>query len=147
MRTLRLIAVALLVLFFVPVPAVSYPDQGRARTDREQAEAARRAAEAGTAASHIGPSCLPAPLPAVPIPPVYTLNTAWFDDAFRLDIWRQPCADGTPDYPLLMRITPLGSVPFVCSASFTILQAFQQFDVKLRRRLPSIDGLRHLLVI
>jgi hypothetical protein len=101
------------------------------RLSFELSEAERRAREVPSAASHIGPACLPDPLPAVPLPPVYTFTAARSDETMRLEFFRRPCANGQPNAPLLVRVTPLSGHPFVCSSSFTVIQNAAQYDVRL----------------
>ena len=76
-----------------------------------------------------GTGCLPAPLPAVPTAPVFTLNVQRAGEQSHFDVWRQPCPGGGSI--VLLRVTPLTSGAFICDLSFTIVQGASQFDVLL----------------
>jgi hypothetical protein len=83
---------------------------------------------AGEAAISAG--CLPSPLPAVPVEPVFTLDTVASDgDMAHLDIWRHTCLDATGSV-VLVRVTPTSLAPFVCSG-FDVVQAGAQHTVFL----------------
>ena len=69
------------------------------RLSFEHNEAERRAREVPSTASHIGPACLPDPLPTVPLPPVYTFTAAWFDDTMRLEFFGDRAPTGSPMRP------------------------------------------------
>jgi hypothetical protein len=96
---------------------------------REQAEAVAHDQASINAA--ISPTCLPAPLPSSPRPPVFTIQAASFGEPLRFDVWREPCKDNSGLIVPLIRATPLSSTPFVCSSSFTVIQAGTQYDIRL----------------
>ena len=79
----------------------------------------------------IPPTCLPAPLPSSPRPPVFTMQAARFGEQLRFDVWREPCRDNSGLIVPLLRVTPLSGSPFVCSSSFTVIQAGIQYDIRL----------------
>jgi hypothetical protein len=77
-------------------------------------------------------SCLPTPLPAIPIAPTFAINLLLFDSNTLATIWRQPCADGSGEVAVLLRLTPVTAVPTqVCSTRATIFQAGIQRNGRL----------------
>jgi len=87
-------------------------------------------------------ACLPATLPSTPVPPVVSRDVVWGftgTDRMRLDVWRQPCQDGSGSYPLI-RVTPQSSGPFLCYLDFTIVQSDTEFDVWLTPAVSSTAG-------
>jgi hypothetical protein len=96
---------------------------------REQAEAV--AHDQASINATISPTCLPAPLPSSPRPPVFTMQAASFREPLRFDVWREPCKDNSGLIVPLIRATPLSSTPFVCSSAFTVIQAGTQYDIQL----------------
>jgi hypothetical protein len=93
---------------------------------REQAEAV--AHDQASINAVIPPTCLPAPLPSSPRPPVFTMQAAWFGEQLRFDVWREPCKDNSGLIVPLLRATPLSGTPFVCSPLFTVIQAGIQYN-------------------
>ena len=68
----------------------------------------------------VSPGCVPAPLPATPGAPAVGLDAVNFSERMHLDVWRQPCLDGSGTV-VLMRATPTPGA-FLCSGDFTLLQ-------------------------
>ena len=67
-------------------------------------------------------TCLPDPPSAVPVQPVFTLDTVAFDGGkTHLDIWRQPCLGDTGSV-VLVRVTPTNPATSICWTDFTITQ-------------------------
>jgi hypothetical protein len=96
---------------------------------REQAEAVARDQASINAA--ITPTCLPAPLPSSPRPPIFSMQAASFREQLRFDVWREPCQDNSGLIVPLLRATPLSGTPFMCSSAFTVIQAGIQYDIRL----------------
>ena len=96
---------------------------------REQAEALSQ--DQPHTLTQIPPTCLPAPLPSSPRPPVFTVQAAWFGEQLRFDVWREPCTDNSGRIVPLLRATPVSGTPFVCSSSFTVIQAGIQYRIRL----------------
>jgi hypothetical protein len=94
----------------------------------------------------ISAGCLPGGLPATPGPDAVGRAFAWFDEVFRGDVWRVACADNPNQIALLLRITPLNSTPFICSSSFTLVQAGQQIDPVILQTPSSSSFCTDLLV-
>src|SRR5215510_9731790 len=69
----------------------------------------------------ISPGCPPNPLPATPASPAAALDTVNFGEGMHVDVWRQPCLDGSSSV-VLMRVAPTTAVPFLCSGDLTLLQ-------------------------
>lgn len=70
-------------------------------------------------------TCIPQPLPATPLQPTFTMNVlegGSVPEASSLVLWRQPCQDGSGQTAVLVRISPVTTGPFVCSASVIIIQ-------------------------
>lgn len=120
-------------LFLVVLPAFSQMSMRQELIDeharREHAEAVTHDEASTTAA--IPPTCMPAPLPSSPRPPVFTMQAAWFGEQLRFDVWREPCVDNSGLIVPLLRATPLSGTPFVCSSSFTAIQAGIQYGIRL----------------
>lgn len=74
-------------------------------------------------------TCLPAPFPSTPQAPVFSLDlTDSLSTAHvHLDLWRQPCADGSGQTVALTRLTPLSTAPTICDFSLFLVQGDQQF--------------------
>lgn len=81
-------------------------------------------------AAPISPGCLPNPLPAEPVPPAVALDTDSFGERMRVDIWRQPCLDGSGT-ALLMRAAPSTAAPLLCSGDFTLRQGGLRYNAVL----------------
>ena len=79
----------------------------------------------------ISPGCLPTPLPTLPVPPVFTLDTNDVaSNKAHVEIWRHPCLDGFGSV-VLIRATPISPAPDVCYFDFSVVQAGTQFRVDL----------------
>ena len=76
-----------------------------------------------------GTGCLAAPLPATPLPPVFSLNAQRGSEQSHFDLWRQSCPGGGSI--VLLRVTPITPGPFICDLSFTLVQGTSQFDIIL----------------
>jgi hypothetical protein len=100
------------------------------------------AGEAGA----ISAGCLSGGFPATPGPDAVGRSFAWFDELFRGDVWRVACADDPNQVAILFRVVPQGSSPFVCSASFDIIQGGQQIGPILRQTPSSSSFCNDLLV-
>jgi hypothetical protein len=96
---------------------------------REHAET--RSQDQPIASALIPPTSLPAPLPSSLRPPVFTMQAARFGEQLRFDVWREPCIDNSGLIVPLIRATPLSGTPFVCSSSFTVIQAGIQYRIRL----------------
>src|ERR1043165_9957741 len=74
-------------------------------------------------AEALSSSCLPGPFPATPQAPTFGLDlTSVFGDAHaHLDLWRQPCTDGSGEAVALARITPISTNPSLCEFDLVIL--------------------------
>lgn len=75
-------------------------------------------------------SCVPVLPPSgnTTAEPAFTTYASWADrgstpDQFHLAVWHLAC-DGT----LVVRVTPVKGVPFICSPAFVVLQGGRQFD-------------------
>ena len=91
-----------------------------------------------------GTGCLPAPLPATPVPPVFSRTVSRGNDLSQLDLWRQPCPAG--GWIVLLRVTPITSGPFICDLSFAIVQGPAQYDVLLTDQNETFGFCNNLLV-
>jgi hypothetical protein len=76
-----------------------------------------------------GTGCLAAPLPATPLPPVFSLNVQRGGEPSHFDLWRQSCPGGGSI--VLLRVTPITPGSFICDLSFTLVQGASQFDILL----------------
>lgn len=76
-------------------------------------------------------TCLPTPLPQEVGSPSYVLEDTEGSDQLRLELWRQPCLDGSGILVPLMRITPTKGTPIVCA--FDVVQDGLQFDARSGR--------------
>jgi hypothetical protein len=67
-------------------------------------------------------TCLPDPPSAVPVQPVFTLDTVAFDGGkTHLDIWRQPCLGDTGSV-VLVRVTPTNPATSIGCTDLTLTQ-------------------------
>src|SRR5215831_7411784 len=66
-------------------------------------------------------TCLPAQLPINPGTPNYSVTLDVLGERMLMVFWREVCVDGT-GVALLMKATPLVGSPFLCSATFTVIQ-------------------------
>lgn len=76
---------------------------------------------AGPAAA-LSPTCQPNVFQATPQPPIVQAVVQFLLERTLLELWRQPCADGSGGTVVLLRATPLTPTAQVCSASFSINQ-------------------------
>jgi hypothetical protein len=97
-------------------------------------------------AAAISAGCLPGGFPTTPGSDAVGRFFAWFDEVFRGDVWRVPCADNPNQVALLLRITQQNSSPFICSSSFTLVQAGQQIDPVIQQTPSSGSFCTDLLV-
>jgi hypothetical protein len=86
---------------------------------------------ATVAEAEVPPTCLPT-LPTAPGSPLFALDVAADDDHIHLEIWRQPCQDGSGQLAVLIRATPTSAEPFLSGAFFTIVQGGVQTKGRLR---------------
>jgi hypothetical protein len=87
---------------------------------------------AATGAEALPQSCLSAPFPATPQSPIYALDLVGLDgDRSHLELWRQPCADGSGQTAALARITPISVAPIVCSFDLVLVQDSIQIGGRL----------------
>jgi hypothetical protein len=86
---------------------------------------------ATVAEAEVPPTCLPT-LPTSPSAPLFTLDVAADDDHIHLEIWRQPCPDGSGRLAVLIRATPTSTVPYLAGGFFTIVQGGVQIKGRLR---------------
>jgi hypothetical protein len=123
----------MLAIFFLVLPGFSQPSMRQELIDeharREHAET--HSPDQPIASALIPPTCLPAPLPSSPRPPVFTMQAAWFGEQLRFDVWREPCIDNSGLIVPLIRATPLSGTPLVCGLSFTVVQAGIQYRIQL----------------
>jgi hypothetical protein len=124
------------IIFLLVLPVFSQTSLRQELIDeharREQWEQAETLSQDQANISALIPStCLPAPLPSSPRPPVFTMQAASFREQVRFDVWREPCKDNSGLIVPLIRATPLSSTPFVCSSAFTVIQAGTQYDIQL----------------
>lgn len=83
-------------------------------------------------ASALSVTCLPNPLPSTPAPPVYSMELFLSSEHSHLDLWRQPCQDGSGQTAVLIRVSPVSTGPFLCEVSFKVIQNGTQNSVDLR---------------
>lgn len=75
-----------------------------------------------TPAAALSPTCQPNVFQATPRPPIFQQVVPFLLERTLLELWRQPCADGSGETVVLLRATPLTPSAQVCSASFSINQ-------------------------
>lgn len=103
---------------------------------------------AGTAglawATHeLPPTCLPAPLPQIVGSPSYVMEDTEVSIGLRLELWRQPCLDGSDILVPLMRLTPTFRTPLVCFVD--VVQGGFQFDTFIGK--TSTEGFCDTLLV
>lgn len=76
-------------------------------------------------------TCFPA-LPAVSGDPLFTVTGGVFSDRIRLDLWRQPCVDGSGETAVLIQATPITPDPLLCSFSFRMIQLGVEIQGRIR---------------
>ena len=91
-----------------------------------------------------GTGCLSAPLPATPVPPVFSRNVQRGGEQSRFDLWRQACPGGGSI--VLLRVTPITSGPFICDLSFALVQGASQFDILLTDQNETFGFCNNLFV-
>jgi hypothetical protein len=89
---------------------------------------------------HIPATCFANPLPSTPMAPVYTTLMGDLRAYMQVEVWRQPCTDSSGRIVPLMKITPKAAPPFVCSPAFSVIQAGNQYDVRLRRSVNAFPS-------
>src|SRR6266850_1387867 len=128
----NLLSIMFIIIFLVP-PVFSQTSMRQELIDEharwEHSET--RSQDQLIASALIPPTCLPAPLPSSPRPPIFTMQVARSGAQLRFDVWREPCIDNSALIVPLIRATPLSGTPFVCSSSFTVVQAGIQYDIRL----------------
>ena len=91
-----------------------------------------------------GTGCLAAPLPATPLPPVFSLNVQRGGEQSHFDLWRQPCPSGGSI--VLLRVTPITPGAFICDLSFVLVQGAAQFDILLTDQNETFGFCNNLFV-
>ena len=66
-------------------------------------------------------TCFPA-LPAVSGAPLFTITGGALAERIRLDLWREPCVDGSGEIAVLIQATPITPGPLLCSFNFRLSQ-------------------------
>jgi hypothetical protein len=86
----------------------------------------------GSPAAAISPTCFLPSLPSVPLSSAVSVDASWGNTGtFRVEVWRQPCEDGSGVLALLLRATPIVGSPTLCASNFLITQGGQQIEVGL----------------
>jgi hypothetical protein len=83
------------------------------------------------AAATVPATCFPT-LPAVPGDPLFTITGGVFAERIRLDLWRQPCVDGSGETAVLIQATPVTPAPLLCSFSFRMIQLGVEIQGRIR---------------
>ncbi|WP_100644666.1 S8 family peptidase [Alteromonas facilis] len=90
------------------------------------------------ATNDVPESCVPTNLPSAPTSDIYTLESDWFGDEFRLEFWREPCVSDNDSSVVLVRATPISGDPFICGAGFDVEQGGTSYNsVKLQESINS----------
>jgi hypothetical protein len=76
-------------------------------------------------------TCFPA-LPAVAGAPLFTMDLDFFSQQLRLDLWRQPCTDGSGQVAVLVQATPVTPNPLLCSTNFRMVQLGVDIQGRIR---------------
>lgn len=82
-------------------------------------------------AGALSPSCQPNVFQATPQPPIIQQVVPFLLERTLLELWRQPCTDGSGETAVLLRATPLTPTALVCSASFSINQGALNIPAQL----------------
>jgi hypothetical protein len=91
------------------------------------------------AEAEVPPTCLPT-LPTAPSAPLFTLDVTADGDQIHLEIWRQPCQDGSGQLAVLIRATPTSLAPYLAGGFFTIIQDGHQIGGRLRSHTSTTES-------